>query len=111
MYNVSEQTAGEVIQMDVVQEEAPRKAWGVSPHSQVLRVLQEAELQPLTQQLELSSPGLSFLVFLQSKHIHCFSVSNNYIKTKLHSFQPIMPRCNVHLQKQMCQAQRQNLRF
>ncbi|XP_026201818.1 serine/threonine-protein kinase Nek1 [Anabas testudineus] len=51
-FTTIEQTAGEVIQMAVPQEEAPRKAWGVSPHSQVLRVLQEAELQPLTQQLE-----------------------------------------------------------
>ncbi|XP_045906162.1 serine/threonine-protein kinase Nek1 isoform X1 [Micropterus dolomieu] len=47
-----EQTAGEVIQICGLQEEAPRKVWGVSPDSQVLRVLQEAELQPLTQQLE-----------------------------------------------------------
>lgn len=62
---VSEQTAGEVIQMGGLQEEAPRKVWGASPDSQVLRVLQEAELQPLTQPLEnvticedeFSSPG------------------------------------------------------
>ncbi|XP_026161115.1 serine/threonine-protein kinase Nek1 [Mastacembelus armatus] len=47
-----EQTAGEVIQIGVLQEEGPRKVWGVSPHSEVLRALQEAELQPLTQQLE-----------------------------------------------------------
>ncbi|XP_056235186.1 serine/threonine-protein kinase Nek1 isoform X5 [Seriola aureovittata] len=47
-----EQTAGEVIRMGVLQEENPRKVWGASPVSQVLRVLQEAELQPLTQQLE-----------------------------------------------------------
>ncbi|XP_035509684.1 serine/threonine-protein kinase Nek1 isoform X2 [Morone saxatilis] len=47
-----EQTAGEVIQMGGLHEEAPRKVWGVSPDSRVLRVLQEAELQPLTQQLE-----------------------------------------------------------
>ncbi|XP_071342924.1 serine/threonine-protein kinase Nek1 isoform X3 [Trachinotus anak] len=47
-----EQTAGEVIQMGVLQDETPRKVWGVSPASEVLRVLQEAELQPLTQQLE-----------------------------------------------------------
>ncbi|XP_042339439.1 serine/threonine-protein kinase Nek1 isoform X2 [Plectropomus leopardus] len=47
-----EQTAGEVIQMGRLQEEAPRKVWRASPDSQVLRVLQEAELQPLTQQLE-----------------------------------------------------------
>lgn len=49
---VSEQTAGEVIQMGGLQEEAPRKVWRSSPDSLVLRVLQEAELQPLTQQLE-----------------------------------------------------------
>lgn len=63
--NVSEHTAGEVIQMGGLHEEAPRKVWGVSPDSRVLRVLQEAELQPLTQQLEnvticeedFSSPG------------------------------------------------------
>ncbi|XP_071395125.1 serine/threonine-protein kinase Nek1 [Centroberyx affinis] len=63
----TEQTVGEVIQMGVLQEEAPRKAWGRSPDSQVLRVLQEAELQPLTQLLEnvsmcegeLSSPDKS----------------------------------------------------
>ncbi|KAE8294489.1 Serine/threonine-protein kinase Nek1 [Larimichthys crocea] len=45
-----EQTAGEVIRMGVLHEEARRKVWG--PDSEVLRVLQEAELQPLTQQLE-----------------------------------------------------------
>lgn len=48
---VVEQTVGEVIRMDVLQDDAPRKAWGRSPDSQVLRVLQEAELQPLTQLL------------------------------------------------------------
>lgn len=47
-----EQTAGEVIQIAGLQEEAPRKEWGASPDSRVLRVLQEAELQPLTQPLE-----------------------------------------------------------
>ncbi|XP_025758592.1 serine/threonine-protein kinase Nek1 isoform X2 [Oreochromis niloticus] len=47
-----EQTAGEVIQMAVLQEDAPRKMWGASPDSQVLKVLKEAELQPLTQPLE-----------------------------------------------------------
>ncbi|XP_076582578.1 serine/threonine-protein kinase Nek1 isoform X2 [Chaetodon auriga] len=47
-----EQTAGEVIWMGGLHEGAPRKVWGVSPDHQVLRVLQEAELQPLTQQLE-----------------------------------------------------------
>ncbi|XP_032382145.1 serine/threonine-protein kinase Nek1 isoform X4 [Etheostoma spectabile] len=47
-----EQTVGEVIQMGRLQDEAPRKVWRASPDSQVLRLLQEAELQPLTQQLE-----------------------------------------------------------
>ncbi|KAM6963036.1 serine/threonine-protein kinase Nek1 [Aplochiton taeniatus] len=47
----AEQTVGEVIRMDLPQEEAPRKVWGLSPDAQVLRVLQEAELQPLTQLL------------------------------------------------------------
>ncbi|XP_069378533.1 serine/threonine-protein kinase Nek1 isoform X1 [Paralichthys olivaceus] len=47
-----EQTAGEVIRMDMLQEEIQRKMWRASPDSQVLRVLREAELQPLTQQLE-----------------------------------------------------------
>ncbi|XP_028259981.1 serine/threonine-protein kinase Nek1 isoform X2 [Parambassis ranga] len=51
-FTTIEQTVGEVIQMGVLQEEAPRKVWGVIPDSQVLRVLQEAELQPLTQSLE-----------------------------------------------------------
>ncbi|XP_062419476.1 LOW QUALITY PROTEIN: serine/threonine-protein kinase Nek1 [Pungitius pungitius] len=52
-----EQTAGEVLQMAALQEEAPRKVWGANPDSQVLRVLREAELQPLTQQLEGVTAG------------------------------------------------------
>ncbi|KAI3368338.1 hypothetical protein L3Q82_008045 [Scortum barcoo] len=51
-FTTIEQTAGEVIQMAGLHDNAPRKVWGVSPDTQVLRVLQEAELQPLTQQLE-----------------------------------------------------------
>ncbi|XP_017278942.1 serine/threonine-protein kinase Nek1 isoform X2 [Kryptolebias marmoratus] len=50
-----DQTAGEVIQMGELQAEAPRKMWGASPTCQVLRALQEAELQPHTQQLETGS--------------------------------------------------------
>uniref|UniRef100_A0A665SX36 non-specific serine/threonine protein kinase n=1 Tax=Echeneis naucrates TaxID=173247 RepID=A0A665SX36_ECHNA len=46
------QTACEVTNMGTLKDETPRKVWGVSPASQVLRVLQEATLQPLTQQLE-----------------------------------------------------------
>lgn len=52
MCNVLEKTIGEVIKMAGLQEEASRKAWGQTSHSRVLRVLQEAELQPLTQLLE-----------------------------------------------------------
>nr|XP_057929832.1 serine/threonine-protein kinase Nek1 isoform X2 [Doryrhamphus excisus] len=51
----TEQTVGEVIQMGVLPEEAQRKVWGPSPDSQVLKVLQEAEVQPLTQLLETVS--------------------------------------------------------
>ncbi|XP_008297134.1 serine/threonine-protein kinase Nek1 isoform X2 [Stegastes partitus] len=47
-----EQTVGEVIVMGRLEEEAPRKVWKASPDSMVLRVLQEAELQPVTQELE-----------------------------------------------------------
>lgn len=50
--NIPEQTAGEVLQMGGPHEEAPRKVWGMNPDSQVLRVLQEAELQPLTLPME-----------------------------------------------------------
>jgi len=46
---ISDQTVGEVIRMGVAMGEGPRKAWGRSPDSLVLRVLQEAELQSLTQ--------------------------------------------------------------
>lgn len=49
---IPEQTAGEVLQMGGLHEEAPRKVWGMNPDSQVLRVLQEAELQPLTLPME-----------------------------------------------------------
>ncbi|KAL1022567.1 hypothetical protein UPYG_G00029360 [Umbra pygmaea] len=47
----AEQTVGEVIRMDVLADDTPRKAWGQSPDFQVLKVLQEAELQPVTQLL------------------------------------------------------------
>jgi len=52
---VTDQTIGEVIRMGGLLEEAPSKGGGVSPVGQVLRVLQEAELQPLTQRLETDS--------------------------------------------------------
>ncbi|KAA0708684.1 Serine/threonine-protein kinase [Triplophysa tibetana] len=44
-------TVGEVIRMDDLKEEEPRKAWGRSPDTEVLKVLEKAELQSLTQQL------------------------------------------------------------
>ncbi|XP_057209154.1 serine/threonine-protein kinase Nek1 isoform X2 [Triplophysa rosa] len=44
-------TVGEVIRMDDLKEEEPRKAWGQSPDAEVLKVLEKAELQSLTQQL------------------------------------------------------------
>ncbi|XP_077441352.1 serine/threonine-protein kinase Nek1 isoform X17 [Vanacampus margaritifer] len=50
-----EQTVGEVIQMGVLQDEGQRKLWGVSPDCQVLKVLHEAEVQPLTQPFETVS--------------------------------------------------------
>ncbi|XP_061154091.1 serine/threonine-protein kinase Nek1 isoform X2 [Syngnathus typhle] len=43
-----EQTVGEVIQM----AEGQRKLWQMSPDCQILKVLHEAEVQPLTQSLE-----------------------------------------------------------
>ncbi|XP_052442741.1 serine/threonine-protein kinase Nek1 isoform X4 [Carassius gibelio] len=48
---LTEKTAGEVICM----EEGLRKAWGRSPDSEVLKVLEEAELQPFTQKLDPAS--------------------------------------------------------
>ncbi|KAJ8277130.1 hypothetical protein GJAV_G00071790 [Gymnothorax javanicus] len=51
----AEGTSGDVIRLEVGQGEAPRKAWGRSPDTQVLRVLREAELQPLTLQLANTS--------------------------------------------------------
>ncbi|XP_061540126.1 serine/threonine-protein kinase Nek1 isoform X2 [Phycodurus eques] len=44
-----EPTAGEVIQTCVLQGEGQRKMWGVSPDCQILKVLHEAAVQPLTQ--------------------------------------------------------------
>uniref|UniRef100_A0A8C1GR24 non-specific serine/threonine protein kinase n=1 Tax=Cyprinus carpio TaxID=7962 RepID=A0A8C1GR24_CYPCA len=52
---VSEKTAGEVICMDAWQGEGLRKAWGQSPDSEVLKVLEEAELQSFTQKLDPAS--------------------------------------------------------
>lgn len=46
-----DQTLSEVSQLSVLQDEGPRKVWGTNPDTQVLKILQEAELQPLTQKL------------------------------------------------------------
>ncbi|KAK7919320.1 hypothetical protein WMY93_010604 [Mugilogobius chulae] len=48
-------TVSEVSELSVLQDGSPRKVWGVNPDTQVLKVLQEAELQPLTQKLENAS--------------------------------------------------------
>ncbi|KAL7888847.1 hypothetical protein AOLI_G00038210 [Acnodon oligacanthus] len=48
----AEQTTGEVIPMESWQGEGPRKAWGRTPVSEVLKILEEAELQPITQLLD-----------------------------------------------------------
>ncbi|XP_060739307.1 serine/threonine-protein kinase Nek1 isoform X4 [Tachysurus vachellii] len=50
----AEQTTGEVIPMEAWQREG-RKVWGQTPVLQVLKILEEAELQPLTQCLESSN--------------------------------------------------------
>lgn len=50
-----EKTAGEVIRMDAWQGEGLRKAWGRSPDSEVLKVLEQAELQSFTQKLDTAS--------------------------------------------------------
>lgn len=52
---ITDQTAAEVIQTGELQAEGPRKMWEASPECLVLRALQEAELQPLTQNLETGS--------------------------------------------------------
>ncbi|XP_056337320.1 serine/threonine-protein kinase Nek1 isoform X4 [Danio aesculapii] len=52
---LTEKTAGEVICMDAWQGEGLRKAWGRSPDSEVLKVLEEAELQSCTQKLDPTS--------------------------------------------------------
>ncbi|XP_009292956.1 serine/threonine-protein kinase Nek1 isoform X9 [Danio rerio] len=52
---LTEKTVGEVICMDAWQGEGLRKAWGQSPDSEVLKVLEEAELQSFTQRLDPAS--------------------------------------------------------
>lgn len=50
-----DQTVSETSALSDIQDEGPRKVWGVNPDSEVLKMLQEAELQPLTQKLENAS--------------------------------------------------------
>ncbi|XP_077076831.1 serine/threonine-protein kinase Nek1 isoform X2 [Siphateles boraxobius] len=52
---LEEKTVGEVICMDAWQGEGLRKAWAQSPDSEVLKVLEEAELQSFTQKLDPAS--------------------------------------------------------
>ncbi|XP_066533295.1 serine/threonine-protein kinase Nek1 isoform X2 [Hoplias malabaricus] len=58
----AEQTSGEVIPMEGWQREGFRKAWGQTPVSGVLKILEEAELQPVTQHLENISISDSTLI-------------------------------------------------
>uniref|UniRef100_A0AAY4DHM8 non-specific serine/threonine protein kinase n=1 Tax=Denticeps clupeoides TaxID=299321 RepID=A0AAY4DHM8_9TELE len=55
MFFISEQTSGEVICMEPLHEQGPRKSWEQRPDSQVLKVLEQATLQPVTQLLNNSS--------------------------------------------------------
>ncbi|XP_072294192.1 serine/threonine-protein kinase Nek1 [Eucyclogobius newberryi] len=48
-------TVGEVSELSILQDEGPRKVWGVNPDTRLLKLLQEAELQPLTQKLDNAS--------------------------------------------------------
>lgn len=55
-------------------DEVPRRAWGQSPDTQVLKVLQEAELQPLTLmdssvQSNMSSAGQDCFAVMVCKHV------------------------------------------
>lgn len=52
---LAEKTAGEVICMDAWQGEGLRKAWAQSPDSEVLKVLEAADLQSFTQKLDPAS--------------------------------------------------------
>lgn len=47
--------------MDAWQGEGPRKAWGQTPVSEVLKILEEAELQPITQHLDNSTSASSLI--------------------------------------------------
>ncbi|KAI1888730.1 hypothetical protein AGOR_G00171740 [Albula goreensis] len=51
----AEGTSGDVIRLEGAQGEGPRKAWGRSPDTRVLKVLEEAELQPVTLLLKNTS--------------------------------------------------------
>ncbi|XP_028817996.1 serine/threonine-protein kinase Nek1 isoform X2 [Denticeps clupeoides] len=55
VFTTAEQTSGEVICMEPLHEQGPRKSWEQRPDSQVLKVLEQATLQPVTQLLNNSS--------------------------------------------------------
>ncbi|KAJ0032191.1 hypothetical protein NQD34_002272 [Periophthalmus magnuspinnatus] len=81
-------TVDEVSQLSVLQDEGPRKMWGVNPDTQVLKILQEAELQPLTQKLENASicDGELFI---------SGTVSALFIKSLSESLQSFYTICNL----------------
>ncbi|XP_023809657.1 serine/threonine-protein kinase Nek1 isoform X2 [Oryzias latipes] len=54
-FTLIDHTVGDVIQMGGLLEDVPREEWGASPVGQVLTVLQEAEPQPLSQQMASST--------------------------------------------------------
>uniref|UniRef100_A0AAQ5Y823 non-specific serine/threonine protein kinase n=1 Tax=Amphiprion ocellaris TaxID=80972 RepID=A0AAQ5Y823_AMPOC len=97
---ISEQTVGEVVVTGRLEEEASRKVWRASPDSLVLRVLQEAEPQPVTQQLEnvttceeeFSSPAKATL----------FSLIIILIKSVLPSGSPGLTQCEEPLFIKLC---------
>uniref|UniRef100_A0A8D0AW62 non-specific serine/threonine protein kinase n=1 Tax=Sander lucioperca TaxID=283035 RepID=A0A8D0AW62_SANLU len=97
---LTKQTVGEVIQMGKLQDEAPRKVWRASPDSQVLRVLQEAELQPLTQQLE--SVTIWEEEFSITATLFVFSVIIILIKSSLRLRLPGFTQCEEPLFIKLC---------
>uniref|UniRef100_A0AAQ5Y6B8 non-specific serine/threonine protein kinase n=1 Tax=Amphiprion ocellaris TaxID=80972 RepID=A0AAQ5Y6B8_AMPOC len=113
----TEQTVGEVVVTGRLEEEASRKVWRASPDSLVLRVLQEAEPQPVTQQLEnvttceeeFSSPDPADLESLvleeglkQSSHPQAEVLIIILIKSVLPSGSPGLTQCEEPLFIKLC---------
>uniref|UniRef100_A0AAQ6A3V7 non-specific serine/threonine protein kinase n=1 Tax=Amphiprion ocellaris TaxID=80972 RepID=A0AAQ6A3V7_AMPOC len=88
----TEQTVGEVVVTGRLEEEASRKVWRASPDSLVLRVLQEAEPQPVTQQLENVTTSKATL----------FSLIIILIKSVLPSGSPGLTQCEEPLFIKLC---------